>query len=398
MNIIHFTHSYLPIIGGTTIRHIELFKNTIHDNVIATTTNLHDKRLNFEIIEGTKVYRIALKRPFNSIKIPIINGLVNRKFLTNEFFKVANQEYPKVIHGHSPEIFASTAFSVCKKLAKKPIFIYDIHQIEFDGQIRTSLHKRINQYISFRRSKKVAQKADYIIVQTEPIKERTAQLYNVNKDKIHVFPMGVDTKMFNPDLYADKRKKLRESLGIKHKIVILYNGSLEKKNGIDFLIKVITTLDENIKSQVLFLFSGKGSFVTMLTELSAKYPNLIKYIGIIPYENMPGLYAACDAQIIPYPKLKTWDYNVPTKLLEALSMNKIIITSNMEGSTSITKNLEQVLVYKSENKDDLISTLYQLVNLSNSNIELNTRDIMIDNYDWDCVRNNLRSFYAEVIK
>lgn len=93
-----------------------------------------------------------------------------------------------------------------------------------------------------------------IFVVSNNFKDFLIKKHNIPKDKIEVFPTGVDTE----EIYFDSilRKKERKKNNLEDKFVILYVGNLLKWQNIDFLVKFFSSLYEKRKDVFLFLISN----------------------------------------------------------------------------------------------------------------------------------------------
>jgi glycosyltransferase involved in cell wall biosynthesis len=82
-------------------------------------------------------------------------------------------------------------------------------------------------------------KADFITAVTRGIYDLLKEEYNVPEEKLLYLPNGVDLKTFTP-LPPDL--SLKEELGLKEKVVLLYGGNLGYFQGWEVLLKTMTLL------------------------------------------------------------------------------------------------------------------------------------------------------------
>lgn len=75
-------------------------------------------------------------------------------------------------------------------------------------------------------------------------------------------------------------------------INIGFASSLELIKGIDFFISIINNLIGREKFR--FIIAGDGTYKEKIEELSARYPNRVKYMGYLPYLKMPEFYKNID--------------------------------------------------------------------------------------------------------
>ncbi len=117
-------------------------------------------------------------------------------------------------------------------------------------------------------------------------------------------PLGIDLSLFRP---LD-RLSARESLGLDGRPVLLYAGRLEPEKRVDVLVEAAKEIGDDAQ----ILVAGNG---TLARDLRAKALGTdIRFLGPVPHEGMPGLYAAADLLVLPS------EYEgMPTVALEALA-------------------------------------------------------------------------------
>ena len=91
-------------------------------------------------------------------------------------------------------------------------------------------HNQLPKYYLWM-SKFVYPKADYVIAQTDEMKNEIENFYNIPDEKIKVLINPIDTK------FIDKNVKNQKNPFDSNYINILASGRLRKQKGFDFLIK-----------------------------------------------------------------------------------------------------------------------------------------------------------------
>jgi len=114
------------------------------------------------------------------------------------------------------------------------------------------------------------------------------------KREIKVIHVGVDTKLFKP-------MKSNEQHLTSGKVKILTVARLHKYKGLDYLIKAMSTVHEEMPDAKLYIL-GKGPEEQNLRNLvkNLALEDVIEFIKTpIPNHEMPEVYAECDVYIQP---------------------------------------------------------------------------------------------------
>lgn len=169
------------------------------------------------------------------------------------------------------------------------------------------------------------------------------------KHKIQVIYNG-----FLKEIMDKKNNFLREKYNIKDDVFIVGSISrLDKDKGIDILIKCANIL--NNKNIVFFVF-GDG-------KERKRLENMIAYYGIRDIFFMPGftnepLKVLCDFDLFVLPS-RTEGLGIA--ILEALSVKKVVIASNVGGIPEIIQNGKNGILFESENYKELASKIELLL-------------------------------------
>lgn len=108
----------------------------------------------------------------------------------------------------------------------------------------------------------------------------------LNENKVVVSYLGSgDTK--NTD------RNFRTELNLADKFILLSVGRLERRKGLEYSIKAVLELPENIKSSLVYIIAGKvvdSSYHEAITALIEKGEGVVKYLGVIEESLLISLY------------------------------------------------------------------------------------------------------------
>lgn len=135
-------------------------------------------------------------------------------------------------------------------------------------------------------------------------------------------PNGADLEQFTPpgDGAAWKAK-----LGIGYdEVVFLYAGIVGHAQGLDVILDAVGLLPESLN--VRFVIMGEGPEKERLSRRieQERISDVIMADGV-PKEMMPHVLAAADAAIIPLRKLEIFKGAIPSKIFEAMAMEKPVV-------------------------------------------------------------------------
>ena len=215
-----------------------------------------------------------------------------------------------VIHAHSHLYFSTNLAALRRRMGDTPLAItnhglYSQNAPEwvFDLYLRTVGRWTFNR-------------ADAVFCYTDADRERVRE-FGVDS-RIEVVHNGIDTERFRPDGPESDR--------IDHDgPVVLFVGRLvEGKRPADAVDAVARLVDErNAKLYV----AGEGP---MRSELAADH---VEFLGQLPYEEMPAVYRAADALVLP-----SRAEGLPRTVLEAMASGVPVVVSDLEQVAPVVGN------------------------------------------------------------
>lgn len=283
-------------------------------------------------------------------------------FMTAEFFalkKLVKEIKPDVIHAHwiIPQGFVT---ALIKKLTGVPYIVTthggDIFGLQ--GTIPTVMKKfALNN-------------AKSITVVSNAIKKEIHNKID-KKLNIEVIPMGVDSKLFNPDKYDEKIKKRYD---IKGKF-LLFVGRLTEKKGVRYLIEAMPKIVEKEPKTKLLIIGG-GELENELKTLSNSLgmQNNIIFTGPIPNKELPRYYATADIFIGPSIKTKDGDTEgFGLTFVEAGMSGCWLIGTNVGGISDIIINGENGSIIKEKDSDIIKKSI----------LKSNKSKYNLNKFDWE---------------
>lgn len=382
LNILILHNTFIPDYTGSSIRLYNLISRIPYNISVVTP----EKMVNGEYFKTKtqKINNIDIKRvealsPNSIWKMPVFRYFHHEK----KIFDFCKKENFDIVQARSLPPYIVTAYKLHKR-SKKPLLL-ELHPHEKD----------VNRFYMFYifNVLKIAKKASHTLTLTNSLKNWIQEKYKIPPEKITVVPNGVDCKKFKPKpKISNFQKSLRHKIGNPEKIVF-YAGYLDHVNGMDLLIKTIPLIIKN-NPQISFVFVGDGPYFVKIRELSKKISQ-IHLFKTIDHKLMPEYYQSSDLFIIPRPSTVSSELVTPLKLLEAMSMESIVLGSDVGGIKEVVENEANGYLYKKDDPQAFINALINALESDNSRISKNARKTILHKYSWEKSAAKLRNVYEQ---
>jgi glycosyltransferase involved in cell wall biosynthesis len=332
--------------------------------------------------DGAKVTFI---RPF-FLKIPLIDYIT---YLFSSWIEVKRQISdfePDVIIGFS-SIISNLWGAIYAKGEHIP-YIYYWYDI-----VHTLNVPKPFGLIAILIEKIIIRRSTAILVINEALKDYIIE-FGADPSITEVIPGGIDQKRFNPDKFDSK--KIRSEFGFGDgDLVLFFMGWIYKFSGLDRVIIELYNSGE-AASKIKLLIVGEGDYYQRLRSLVQEYSleDRVIMTGKRPYEDIPGLIAASDICLLPAVDNEIMRYIVPIKMYEYLSMNKPVISTELQG---ILKEFgyNSGVIYII-NPEDAIKKVLGLTNEDITDNSIKAR-LFIDKYGWDSIIDKFEIFLSSVL-
>lgn len=151
-------------------------------------------------------------------------------------------------------------------------------------------------------------RAKRIIVHTQLMKSQLVAWFAVDKNKIHVLPMGLNQRLYNPGL---TRRAAREWLKSgEEKKIFLFFGMVTWFKGVDILLHAFREVAEQHKDVYLIIAgrsaTGADGYVEQLKKLidqDALRDRVNLRLEFVPDTEIPYYFTAADCLVLPYRNL-----------------------------------------------------------------------------------------------
>ena len=244
--------------------------------------------------------------------------------------------------------------------------------------------------------KKLMKRSDALIAVSLYTRNELTELYDVDEEKIHVIYNGVDTQKFKPN---GDRAGLRLELGLEEEQkIILCVGRLYYRKGITTLLKSIPEVVQKF-GDVKFVISGRGfkkneENLRKLAE-KLKIEKSVMFLGYVPDEKLPDLYAASDIFVLP-----ALYENFPFAILEAQSTGLPVISTKVGGIPEFLTNNKNGLLVEPGDSEQLAQEIMILLQDPELAEELGRRgrSLVEEKFAWPLITSQVVDLYRKISK
>ena len=329
-----------------------------------------------EIIEDVKYIRQKTLMDDNSISN-----------ITKKYEQTFLDLKPEYVISASNHAHALPIMCACKKLGIP--FYYEVRG--FWELTKASKDENFKDTLLFKYEKfaesMICKQANHVFTLTTPMKKELI-LRGVDENKISLVPNCADLSRFD---IKQKNKNLLNKLNIPENVpVIGYIGSIQQYEGIDDLISACGILHENkIDFRLLIiggsteLFDYKKYLLNLAKKLNLK--NKVIMLDRVKPEEVSEYYSLIDIAPFGRKPFEVCELVSPIKPLEAMSMQKAVIVSNVEALKEIVIDNVTGLHFEKGNVNSYAKTLEKLILNENLRRELgyNARKWIEENRKWE---------------
>ena len=193
----------------------------------------------------------------------------------------------------------------------------------------------------------------------------------VDPSRSVLLPNWVDLDVIRPQVGSARLTNFyRHQLGIgPDQLVLMYSGSMNKKQGLDLLVDVIHHLAD--LPHLVWLFAGDGPTKMDLVASTQGMPQ-VHHLPLQPIECLNDWLNAADIHLLPQ-KAEAADLVLPSKLLGMLASGRPVVASSPVGSELSELVAQAGACVPPGDANAFASALRQLINSYERRIELGCR-------------------------
>jgi PEP-CTERM/exosortase A-associated glycosyltransferase len=401
MKVLHVLDHSLPYLSAYSFRSLYLIsqQRQIGITPVVLTSPSHESfDESCEILQGVQHHRSQWPAFYYLPQPRFIPGLQHQAYLAalaKRIVQVARDAEVDLLHAHSPALNGLATRRAAKQL-KKP-WIYELRYYEQDAAVDSGQTNYYSlRYNLARQMEEKALKQADLAITTSTSMQKELQARGFSSRKLLEVPEGVDTRMFHP---RPPDAELIDRHHLAGKTVVGFIGSFYKYEGLDRLMTVMIYLLRERRDLKLIL-AGSGEVEAQLrARVPREWHDHFIFTGRIEQEDILRYYSVID--ICVYPRLSTRMTELTTSIrpLEAMSMERAVIGSNVGGIAELIRHNKTGLVVETDDRVTLGASISHLVNNPNERKEIGkrARAQVIKQRDWASIALKYADIYQRVV-
>lgn len=211
---------------------------------------------------------------------------------------------------------------------------------------------------------------------------------------------AVNLDLFKPNPEAGKM--VRQRLGLNGAVTVGYVGSFLGWHGVDDLLDAAEII-KGESGRVEFLMVGPHAESIVRSAEERGLRDSFRFVGPVPYEEVPSYVNACDILVAPYNILhtasrRTKGIGSPLKVLEYMACGKPAIGSDLPQVADLVKDGETGLLFPQGDARSLASAIMMLADNLDYRQRLGNQALsrVSEQYSWQTLAGQVSSILEEV--
>lgn len=333
MRITILTQFYPPEFGAAAVywsRLAELFAADGHKVTVLTSVPNYPSGIIPENYRQRLFYReqsgpitILRVRVYASPKKSTRARLLNQvSFMAMSLLRGTFMRRADVLIVESHPLFVCLASSWLKRIRRMPILL-NVSDLWPESAIALGALRPESTLVKIAEQveRLAYQDAAHMIAMTRGVEDGINKVHR-RPERVTMLYNSVDLEQFRPGLTMDGAT-IRQRFGLEGLFVAAHIGNMSLAHDFGLILDVAAQ-----SPQITFVFAGGGSQESYLREqIDKRKLQNIKMLGILPYQDMPALWAATDVCLIAFGDHSIAGGAMPTKLFEAMATGTPIVAA-----------------------------------------------------------------------
>ena len=264
-----------------------------------------------------------------------------------------------IISMFHPTHMATPSARLLSTVLKTPLIV-KIHDFIIEAAEPNMIKRTYNKVLG-NLSRRVLKRGCAILVQSPELMDVVKQQTGIDEKRMVIFPNGVDTRLFRPDIKADK---LRKRLGLEGKSVVLFLGGLHEGRHPELLIKALPSIVNEVKHLEL-LFVGEGPDKSKLLSLANHLgvSDCVRFVGSVSHSMVPEFISLADVTVGPLTVAyhSTMYGSTPRTVSEYMACEKPVVVPRGAVSESLVINGYNGVLFEPGDVRGLSSVVVKLI-------------------------------------
>jgi PEP-CTERM/exosortase A-associated glycosyltransferase len=357
MRVLHVLDRSLPVVAGYTARAAAIVEQQAALGLEpAALTGVRQGTSPAGLVHGVPYLRTP--SPALATRLagaPLLGEAAEMAALGRRILQVHREAPVDLVHAHSPILCGLPALAAARRLGLPSVyeiraFWEDAAEHRGRGRHGSARYGAIRTAETF-----LCRNVDAVVVICEGLR-RDLLARGLPDERVTVVPNGVDTTRFTP---RPRDEALADRYGFRGKLVIAYLGTLFRFEGAGLLLGALARL-LSVRDDVRGLVVGGGEAEAELRERHAALGlgDRVILTGAVPPADVARLYTLADVLAYPRERHRITELVTPLKPLEAMSMGKLVVGSDVGGLRELIRDGETGLLFRAGEEGDLERVLF----------------------------------------
>jgi glycogen(starch) synthase len=361
MRVLHVLDRSLPLVSGYTARAAAILAHqaALDADPVALTGARQGPAEKREMVGGVVHHRTPMPAALaGARRVPVLREAVEMPALGRRVLELHREDPFDLIHAHSPVLCGLPAHAAARRLGLPSV--YEVRALWEDaaadqgkggpGSARYAVARALETHL--------VRHTPAVVAICEGLR-RDIVGRGVPGDRVFVVPNGVDTARFSP---LPRDEALAHRLGLHGKLVVAYLGTLFRFEGVALLLHALRRLVD-ARAEVRGLIVGGGEVEAELRALHADLDlgDRVVLAGRVPPGEVERYYTLADVLCYPRDRHRITELTTPLKPLEAMSMGKAVVASDVGGLRELVNDGETGFLFRAGDAAHLEAVLTRVV-------------------------------------
>ena len=403
-SVLHVLDHSWPVLSGYSIRSRNLIaaQHRLGQPIVVITGPLHqidDPAASDTVVDGVDYLRTpiagALASPALRRRWPVLREWATVQCLRDRILRLIDRQPVSIVYAHSPALCGLAGLQAARRRGLP--FVYEVRAFWEDAAVDQSRTQTSSLRYQLTRALEgyVARKADAVAVIAQPMLAEFRER-GVPAEKLFHVPNGVDADRLTP---LARDQQLAKELGLDGTPVFGFFGSLYRYEGVAWLIRAAAELySRGHRFQLLIIGSGEEEEVirNAIREYSAE--GYTRIIDRVPHDEITRYYSVVDVMVFPRLSVRLTEMVTPLKPLEAMSLKKAVLASDVGGHRELVEHDNTGLLFRSEDVADFCLQAERLISGPRLRQQLGERgrEMILRDKDWKLLARRYLAIYEFV--
>jgi PEP-CTERM/exosortase A-associated glycosyltransferase len=257
---------------------------------------------------------------------------------------------PDIVHAHSPMLIGHPALWAARR-AGLPL-VYEVRDLWENASVDRGKFREdsLPYRVAAGAETLVFKRADAVITICQALRDAIAPRVR-DQDALYVVANGVDSDKFIP---REDPPAARERWGLTGKRIIGYVGTFQPYEGLETLIEAMGPIAAEL-SDAHLVITGAGGQEEQLKACARDkgLTHLVTFTGRVPHDQVYDIYAMASLMAYPRIRTRTTELTTPLKPLEAMSMARAVIVSDVQAMGELVREGETGFTFRAGDTADL---------------------------------------------